>query len=344
MHVNVAIIGMDRLGASFGLALKRYQSTSKGQHTFTIIGSDPRAQPMKDANKMGAIDNFNRAVLKATANADLLIVNAPFGATEELYAQFGPDLKRGAVVLDTSLLKVPVFGYTKEFFPKDPQGNPVAYVVGITPIVNAKALYSGDLEVEGARADLFDEAEVLVTPDIGTPSEAIQLAEDLIGLIGGKARFMDPAEHDGLIAATEILPSLLGTATFYMLTQSEGWKEFRRMINPTMALTMQGLRTQRADDINGLLKRNSANVARHLDSLIDVLQQLREALADDDEDTIEAFTSKALSEWDKWDVKRFSGQWEEGRAAVDSVAGPLGSLGGMLGMRRRRRDNDEDED
>ena len=338
MHVNVAIIGMDRLGASFGLALKRYQTTSKGQHTFTIIGSDPRAQPMKAANKMGATDNFNRAVLKATANADLLIVNPPFGAAEDLYAQFGPELKRGAVVLDTSLLKVPIFNYASEFFPKDAQGNPVAYVVGITPIVNAKALYSGELEVEGARADLFDEAEVLVMPDTKTPSEAIQLAEDIIGLIGGKTRFMDPAEHDGLIAATELLPSLLGTATFYMLTQSEGWKELRRMINPTMALAMQGLRTQRPEDLNGLLKHNSSNIAR-----IGVLNQLREALVAGDEDTVEAFVSKAMSEWDKWDVKRFSGQWEDGRAAIDSVSGPLGSIGGMLGMRRRRRDEEDDD-
>lgn len=343
MHVNVAIIGMDRLGASFGLALKRYQNTSKAQHTFTIIGSDPRAQPMKDANKMGAIDNFNRAVLKATANADLLIVNAPFGAVEGLYAQFGPELKRGAVVLDTSLLKVPVFGYADEFFPKDPQGNPVAYVVGITPIVNARALYSGELEVEGARADLFDEAEVLVTPDARTPSEAIRLAEDIIGLIGGKSRFMDPAEHDGLIAATELLPGLLGPATFYTLNQSEGWKELRRMINPTMALVMQGLRTQRPDDLNGLLKHGGGNVARHLEALIGVLSQLRAALAEGDEDTVEAFVSKALSEWDKWDVRRFSGQWEEGRS-IEAVPGPFGSLGGMLGMRRRRRDEDEDDE
>ena len=52
MHVNVAIIGLDRLGTSFGLALKRYQSQSKAQHSFTIIGSDPTAFPMKTAQKM----------------------------------------------------------------------------------------------------------------------------------------------------------------------------------------------------------------------------------------------------------------------------------------------------
>ena len=79
MHVHVAIIGLDRTGASIGLALKRYQNQSRAEHTFTIIGSDTKGMPMKSAEKMGAVDNFNRALLKATDNADLVFVNVPYG-------------------------------------------------------------------------------------------------------------------------------------------------------------------------------------------------------------------------------------------------------------------------
>jgi hypothetical protein len=164
MHVNVTIIGLDRLGTSFGLALKRYQSDPKAQHTFTIIGSDTKAYAMKSAEKMKAVDNFHRAVLKASTNADLLLVNVPFGAAEDLYARLGPELKPGAVVLDTSLLKLPMIDYATQYFPKNSAGEPAAYLVGITPIVNARALYSGEQDVEGARADLFDEGDVLLAP------------------------------------------------------------------------------------------------------------------------------------------------------------------------------------
>ena len=200
MQDNVAIIGLDRLGTSFGLALKRYENGPRAQHSYTIIGSDPRAHPMKTANKMGAIDNFNRAVTKAMANADLVIVNTPFGVAEGLYAQFGPELKPGAVVLDTSVLKQPVFQYAEEFFPKDGQGGPRAYLIGITPIINVAALYAGELEVEGGRADLFDGAEIILTPDLRTPSEAIQLAEDVVGLLGGKPHFMESMVEEFQVA------------------------------------------------------------------------------------------------------------------------------------------------
>lgn len=341
MQVNVAIIGLDRLGTSFGLALKRYEKSPRAQHSFTIIGSDPRAHPMKTANKMGAIDNFNRAVPKAMANADLVIVNVPFGSVEGLYAQLGPELKPGAVVLDTSVLKQPVIRYAEEFFPKDGQGGLRAYLVGITPIINAAALYTGELEVEGGRADLFDGAEVILTPDLRTPSEAIRLAEDVVALLGGKPHFMDPAEHDGLIAATETLPTLVGAALFYTLSRSEGWTELRRMVNPTLALAVQSLRERGQADLAGPLHANRANVARHLGALIHTLEEVREALVGGDEDQIEAFISHVRSDWEKWDIKRSSGKWEEGRQ-TEPLPGPFG---GFLSMRRRKKDDqDDDED
>jgi prephenate dehydrogenase len=278
MHVNVTIIGLDRLGTSFGLALKRYENQSKADHTFTIIGSDQTAHPMKTAHKMGAVDNFNRSVSKAIANADLIIVNTSFSELENLYARMGPELKPGAVVLDTAQLKQPVIQWAASYFPTNDQGAPLAYLVGITPVININGLYSGDLSVEAARADLFDEAEFIITPDIKCPSEAIQLAEDFTRLMGGRPRFMDPIEHDGLAAATEQLPTLLGTALFYALQQSEGWMELRRMVNPTLALAMQALRHMSREDLFALFIHNRENLARHLEGLIGMLDQVRDAL------------------------------------------------------------------
>jgi len=345
MHVHVAIIGLDRLGTSIGLALKRYQKQPRAEHTFTIIGSDPKATPMKSAEKMGAVDNFNRALLKATDNADLVFVNVPYGDVEELYARLGPELKPGAVVLDLSLLKQPVIDLAAKHFRANAEGRPVAYLVGITPVVNVSGLYSGDLSAEAARADLFDEAEFLVAPDSKCPAEAIALAEDVIRLLGGRSRFMDPVEHDGLIAATEGLPALLGASLFYMLNRSEGWLELRRMVNPSLALAMQNLRHQSHQDLFALFTQNRENIQRHLEALIGTLDQVRDALADPGEDgeflKLEVLLNTVQGEWDKWDVKRHSGKWEDVKEP-DPLPGPLGSLGGLL-TPRRRRDRDEDE-
>ena len=343
MHVNVAIVGLDRLGASFGLALKRYQSQPRAEHTFNIIGSDSKAHPMKEAHKMGAIDNFNRALLKATENADLIILNATYGATEETYARLGPALKPGAVVLDTSQLKRAAIEWASRHFTTNEGGKPLAYLVGIMPVINASALYEANQDVEAARADLFDNGEVLIAPDIKCPSEAIALAEDVVRLIGSKPRFIDPIEHDGLIAATEGLPTLLGAALFHTLHQSEGWPELRRMVNPTLALAVQALRYQTQQDLLALFTQNRDNLARHLEGLIGMLDQVRDALLDTAEpEKLEAFLAMAQSEWEKWDVKRHSGKWEDVKEP-EMLPGPFGSVGGFLSM-TRRKPKDEDED
>jgi prephenate dehydrogenase len=343
MHVNVAIVGLDRLGVSLGLALKRYQSQPRAEHSFTIIGSDPKGEAMKTAEKLGAVDNFHRTLSKATDNADLLIVNVPYGSTEDLYARLGPDLKRGAVVLDLSPLKQPVIGWANEYFPKNEKGQLLAYVVGLTPVINVSGLYSGDLGAEGARPDLFDKADILVAPDAKAPSEAIALAEDVIRLIGGQPRFIDPLEHDGLIAATEGLPSLVGAALFYTIQQSEGWMELRRMVNPALALATQNLRRQTPRDLFAQFTQNRENLARHLESLIGVLDQLHDALTGEDLEfgELEAFLNVVHNEWEKWDIKRHSGKWEE-TTTPEVLPGPFGSVAGFLTLTRRKKDDDEE--
>lgn len=344
MHVHVSIVGLDRLGVSFGLALKRYQNQPKTQHTFTIIGSDTRGESMKTAQKMGAVDNFHRTVLKATDNADLIITNVGYGAVEDLYARLGPELKPGAVVLDTSLLKQPVIKLAQQYFRTNAQGQPLAYLVGITPVVNVNGLYSGGIDADAARADLFDNSEILMAPDMSAPSEAIALAEDIVKLVGAKPRFIDPAEHDGLVAATEELPALLSTALFYTLQQSEGWMELRRMINPTFALATQNLRTQTPQDLLALFTENRANLLRHLESLIGRLDQVHDALANSDPAELEAFLAVVFKAWEHWDIKRHSGQWE-GAKVPDLLPGPLGSVGNFLSIRRKTiRDEVEGDD
>lgn len=341
MHVNVTLVGLDRISASFGLALKRHEK-DKGSHTFTIIGNDPKVLPMKDAKKMGAVDDFERGMIKAIGNANLVVISAPYGIIGDLYEAIGPNLKPGAVVFDFSLHKQSIIELANAHFPRNNQGQPLAYVVGITPVIAASGLYKGDTGVEGASADLFEKAEFLVTPDAKTPSEAIDLAGDVLQLVGGKTRFMDPGEHDGLIAVTEELPMLVGTSLFYLLQRSEGWKELRRMVNPTLALMLQNLRTTSAQDMQALFTQNRANLLRNLEAYIGLLDQIRDTLADENEEALDAYLALVQAEWEKWDIKRFSGEWDD-VAQIEVLPGPLGSMTGFMQLTRRKKDKEEDD-
>lgn len=344
MHVNVAIVGLDRLSASFALALKRYMKRPNAEHSFTIIGSDQRGYVMKSAEKLEIVDNFHRRVVKATENADLIVINAPPNQLEDIYFRLGPELKPGAVVLDMSTLKQPGIEWAREHFPHNAEGDPLAYMVGFTPIVNVEGLYVADWSVEAATDDLFKESAVLIAPDAQCPAEAIALAEDVARLIGGFPRFIDPAEHDGLVAATEELPNMLGVVLFNAMQQSEGWMELRRMVNPNLALAIQNLRHQSPQDLLMLFSHNRANLVRHMETMIAALSEMRDILEegpDEDGDFVKlgAYLQRVGKEWEKWDTKRHSGKWED-KPQTDGSVGMLGGLGGMFGMRSRRDDND----
>ncbi len=343
MHVNVSIVGLDRLSASFALALKRYASNPKAEHSFTIIGSDLRGHVMKAAEKLEIVDNFHRRLHKATENADLIVINAPPSQLEDIYTRLGPELKPGAVVLDMSTLKQPGIEWARQHFPHNAEGSPLAYMVGFTPIVNIEGLYVADWRVEAASDDLFKESAILIAPDAKCPAEAIALAEDIARLIGGTPRFIDPAEHDGLVAATEELPNVLGVVLFNALQQSEGWPELRRMVNPALALAIQNLRYQSPQDLLMLLTHNRKNLIRHLETMIGALDELRDIMQEGpDEDgeflKLEAYLQRVGQTWEKWDTKRHSGKWED-TPRTESSVGLFGGLGGMFGTRSRRDDN-----
>jgi prephenate dehydrogenase len=343
MQVNVTIIGLDRLSASFGLAIKRYERKPKTEHQFTITGSDAKPNLLKAAEQAGAVDRTDRSIDKALHDADVVIMNAPFGQLEAIYANMGTELKPGTVVLDLALLKQPVIAWAERYFPKNDQGAPLAYLVGITPIISYSALYTSEIDVEDAREDLFDDAEILIAPDPKCPGQAISLAEDIVGIVGGRPRFIDPAEHDGLIASTEGLPAVLAGGLFYMFQKSDGWTDLRRMVNPSLAWHIQNLRCQSDQDLLALFTHNRANLAQRLQTLIVTLDEIRDTLADPDgDDKLEALLTRVQAEWEKWDMKRQTGNWED--SPVPGATGGMmnGLMGGLFGgLGRRKTDQDE---
>jgi hypothetical protein len=116
------------------------------------------------------------------------------------------------------------------------------------------------------------------------------------------------------------------------------------MINPPLALMLQSLRTYAPADLFELFTRNRANVLRHLEGLIGTLDSLRDLVADtEDTDKLEILLGRVQKDWEKWDIKRHSGQWDAVQTADD--LGPVGLMGGLLGgFAGRRKSKDESDE
>ncbi|MCC7209755.1 MAG: prephenate dehydrogenase/arogenate dehydrogenase family protein, partial [Anaerolineae bacterium] len=146
--VNVTVIGLGRLGASFGMAVRALNGKPEHKHTFTVTGFDSSSTRLRAAKKNGAIDNEAPNPEDGVAEANLVFVAVPYAHTEDVLSIIGPALRPGAVVMDTSPLKSPSLAWAQKHFPHDAGGQLTAYLVGAAPIVNP--LYMGESADESA--------------------------------------------------------------------------------------------------------------------------------------------------------------------------------------------------
>lgn len=329
--VSVAILGMGRIGASVALALKRYNGRKDARHTFEISCADLRAGIREDAAKVGASDKVERDLFSAASGKDIVVLALPLADIQDAYKAIGPELRPGAVVLDTTPLKVPSLEWAKKHLGKE------VHMVGITPILNPDYLFDGLDDTLHAKADLFDKGSMLLMPGTNCVKEAVELAADFAGLVGATAHFFDPAEHDSLIALTEGLPSLLGLASFYMSTKTPGWIDGQRLTNPAFGRLTRSLYDTHPDDLRDLWLHNRENLVRHTNELIAMLQTLRELLARNDADAVEAALIEATDAYNTWINRRSSSKWDDdkGQKPDQSVGNTLmsGLMGGFLSKR-----------
>lgn len=323
--VTVAVLGLGRIGASVALGLRRYSERKDAQHTFEVTCTDLRAGVREDAKKVGLGDKIERDLFSAAAKRDIVVLALPLAEMQDAYKTIAADLRAGAVLLDMSVLKQQSLEWAGKYL------SPEVHMVGITPILNPKYLHDGLDDTLHAAADLFDKGSMLVMPTPRCAKEAVELAIDFAGLLGATPHFYDAAEHDGIVGLTEGLPALLGLASFYSATRSPGWIDAQRVTNPAFGRLTHHLYDTHPDDLRDLLLQNSASVVRHTDELISTLQSLRDLIARQDHDALEAALEQAADGYNRWINKRSNGKWDDSQDDTKGSSVASNIMGGLMG-------------
>jgi prephenate dehydrogenase len=105
-------------------------------------------------------------------------------------------------------------------------------LIGATATLNPRYLWDGLDDVHHAQADLFVGGTFMLAPSVTAHPQAIELAHEFCKLLGATPHFIDPIEHDGIVAITEGLPIVLGLANFTAFADQDGWGEVQRLSNP----------------------------------------------------------------------------------------------------------------
>ncbi len=332
MTVQITIVGMGQIGTSIGLAL-----TNQKELVYRV-GHDVDIRYARLAEKMGALDKVAINLPSAIREADLILLSLPTDQIRSTIEVVAKDMKEGAVLMDTAPVKEIIASWAKEFLQAG------RHYVGLTPVLNPAYLQSHDSGVEAAHADLFREGMIVIVAPPRTASEAIKLASDLTRRLGATPLFAEPVEVDSLMAATHILPQLLGAALLNITIDQPGWREGRKLAGRAYA-EVSGTIVQlgEAGALSSSAVYAGENMIRVLDGAIAALQTFRHDLTNHDNAALAERLERARKGREHWWNERQNANWKA-EEVMPQAETPKSSeiFGRLIGLGRKPKEKSDD--
>lgn len=320
MKLQITIIGLGQIGTSLGLALNPYSEK------MVRVGHDKSRTTANQAKNLEAVDKVAITLSGSVKKADIVILALPIQEVRSVLEHIAVDLKDGALVMDTSPLKIPVIGWMEKFLP----GN-VDYV-GVTPVINPDYLEDDGFGVDAARSDLFAGSLMGICAGKNTDQKAVNMATQIIGLVGADPFFVDPAEIDGLMARTHLVPRILSSALLEITLNKPGWREGQKLAGKAFARVSQPLTTDdQPGAVASMAVNNKENVVRVINELIRELVSFRDEVEEGNEQRLAERLLSLQKKRDLWRQDRQAGAWSDHKASHDLERSSI--LGNLLGFR-----------
>jgi prephenate dehydrogenase len=265
---------------------------------------------------------------KACEGASMLVLAIPFDQAVETLELLREDIPPATMVLVLNGVFRPVLQLFAEKLPGH-----------VNAVVGQVILNGVGVELT-PQAGLLQKAVFCLSTGPTTNPSALQLASDFAESAGAVPLFVDPDEHDGIAAAVESLPRLVGAILLHMAAGSPGWTEAQRMAGVAFARTTQFDRS--AQGLYAELMANRANVLQRLDQLAAALTAWRAWLAaeasQEGEHPLLTALADAEAERLAWESHALRHDWEPASARSTAQESPgmfrQMFLGGWFGGRK----------
>lgn len=329
MSIQLTILGLGQIGASAGLALAKHKDS------LLRIGHDKDRKAVNLAKENGAVDKTVLTLSGSVKDADIVLLALPLHELYPVLEHICQDIKEGALLVDTSPLKTPLFRWAEDHLPDNCQ------LVGFTPVISAEYLDESETGAEAAHEDLFKDNLMGITAGKGASTKAINMAANLAQLLGAVPYFSDPTEIDGLTSMVHLTPQLLSAAMLMISLETPGWREARKIAGkPFFQLTQSFDQDELPGALAAAISSNPDNTARLINDLIRVLVDFRDLTEKPDQDKLEDLLSKLQGGRDLWLDDRKEGRWID--APRIERGERRGMLSQMLGFREPRASREEE--
>ena len=193
---RLAVVGVGLLGGSVAKAARERGLARE------VVAVGRRMDSLAPALRERVVDRITADLADGLAAADFVILATPVATIEALVPEVWRAAADGATITDVGSAKGAIVRRAERLA----ADRPLAFV-GSHPMAGSEL--SG---YEASRADLFQEALVIVTPTDRTHAVALKRVSEFWEALGARVSTMDPDVHDRAVAAASHLPHLVAYA------------------------------------------------------------------------------------------------------------------------------------
>jgi prephenate dehydrogenase len=254
---RLAVVGLGLVGGSVALAARARAVARE------VRGVDPA---LREADGIPLV-----TLAEAAGWADGLVLAVPVTAMEGILGELARRLRPQAILTDTASVKGPVARAVRRLLPD------ASRCIGAHPMAGGDA--SGFAH---ARADLFEGAPCIVTPEGSEPAEVVDRVEEFWQGLGAFTVRQTPDEHDATMARLSHAPHVVAYAFARGLPEEEklrlagrGLRDFLRIARANPRLWCD------------ILLMNRQRVTEEISRFEKHLGEIQEALARGDREGLE---------------------------------------------------------
>ena len=283
MLKKLVIFGVGLIGGSVALALKKQANAP------LCVGVGRNQASLDQALALHVIDEAATDVAAALQAADMVLIAAPVAQTKSILQSIQPHLNKQTIVTDAGSTKTDIVAIAKAVL-----GAQASQFIGGHPIAGAEK--SGPT---AAMAALYHGKNVVLTPTADNSFESINQVRQLWQTCGANVLEMSAEKHDGIFATVSHLPHLLAFALVEDIASRDnadelfqfaasGFRDFSRIAGSSPEMWR---------DISFA---NKAALLNEITSYEQALSSLKQSLANDDEDALQAAFQRASDARNQW--------------------------------------------
>ncbi len=199
----LAVVGVGLIGGSFAAALRRSGRVGR------VLGVGRNRKSMQEAIELGLVD-AEASLEEAAAQADIILLAVPVGATHSVLETMLPALNANAVITDAGSTKADVVEAARLAL-----GERIGQFVPGHPIAGAEKTGPS-----AASADLYEGRTVILTPLDENDAAIRRRVTQLWEACGARVVVMEPQTHDIVLASVSHVPHFLSSVYMWQVASA----------------------------------------------------------------------------------------------------------------------------